>query len=115
MNFLIIGIGFVILCAIIGIVVAKFVVDALPQALKQAAPLQLIVGYGLAVVGVVFLMQWGYDPIIISVGANELFLDPRRWLWWFLSALFIGAAEGFLFRVRLATPAPSDEAADSRP
>lgn len=112
MNFLIIGIGFVILCAIIGLVVAKFVVDALPSALRRAAPLQLIVGYGLAVIGVVFLMQWGYDPVIISVGANELFLDPRRWLWWVLAALFIGTAEGFLFRVRLATPAPSDASSD---
>jgi hypothetical protein len=112
MNFLVISIGFVILCAIIGVLVAKFVVDALPKALRQAAPLQLIVGYGLAIIGILFLMQWGYDPIIISVGANDLFLDPRRWLWWFLSASFIGTAEGFLFRVRLSKPTPSDAAVE---
>jgi hypothetical protein len=111
MNFFIIGISFVVFCAIIGIVVAKFVIGALPERLQRAASLQIIVGYGFAVIGVLFLMQWGYDPVIISIGPNELFLDPRRWWWWFLAALFIGTAEGFLFRVKVIDPAKPVEPA----
>jgi hypothetical protein len=105
MNFFGITIGFVLLTTIVGAIVAKVVVGSMPLRLQQAASLQLVVGYGFAVIGVMFLMQWGYDPVIVSVGSNEIFLDPRRWWWWFLAALFIGISEGFLFRVKVLDPA----------
>lgn len=105
MNFFGVGIGFIILSTLIAGIVAKFVVGSMSPRFQRAASLQLIVGYGFAVIGMMFLMQWGYDPVIISVGANDLFLDPRRWWWWFLAALFIGIAEGFLFRVKVLDPA----------
>lgn len=104
MNYFGIAITFILLTVGIGVAVAKFVVGSMPLRFQQAASLQLVVGYGFAVIGVMFLMQWGYDPIIISVGANDLFLDPRRWWWWFLAALFIGTAEGFLFQVKVLDP-----------
>lgn len=100
MNFFSLSIGFVVICIIVAFLVAKFVVGALPESLRRAAFLQRIIGYGFAFIGVLFLMQWGYDPVIISIGADDMFLDPRRWLWWVLAALFFGVAGGFLFRVK---------------
>lgn len=49
--------------------------------------------------GAYFIMAWGYNPTVITLGMNQLILNPLRWVSWTVSALFLGASQAFLVEI----------------
>lgn len=72
----------------------------LPEAFTGSRVILRVIGFGLVFLGVLCLTLWGFNPTPITIGANNIVLNPLRWFWWLLGAILLGLSEGFISDAR---------------
>lgn len=72
----------------------------LPAGITNSRVLSRIIGFGLVFLGILCITLWGFNPTPITIGANNIVLNPLRWFWWLLGAILLGMAEGFISDAR---------------
>lgn len=72
----------------------------LPENFTGSRVISRIIGFGLVFLGILCITLWGFNPTPISIGANNIVLNPLRWFWWLIGAALLGLAEGFISDAR---------------
>ncbi|ADI15639.1 hypothetical protein [Truepera radiovictrix] len=90
---------FLFLCFIGFLLVERFVKPWVPTRVLASYWSVRTISFLFILLGAYFIMAWGYNPTVITLGMNQLILNPLRWVSWTVSALFLGASQAFLVEI----------------